>query len=80
MPRDVTSKSARIAAVSASMLALLCSAAYAEPKVVSGPAADPGCMTPWASDTQFLQYPKKEGPYRIALVMAISPIPGASRW
>ncbi|CAN7710718.1 sugar ABC transporter substrate-binding protein [Rhizobium sp. LjRoot258] len=67
MPRDVTSKSARIAAVSASMLALLCSAAYAEPKVVSGPAADPGCMTPWASDTQFLQYPKKEGPYRIAL-------------
>jgi ribose transport system substrate-binding protein len=24
-------------------------------------------MTPWASDTQFLQYPKKEGPYRIAL-------------
>ncbi|MEK1897666.1 MAG: sugar ABC transporter substrate-binding protein [Rhizobium sp.] len=67
MLRDVTSKSARIAAVSASMLALLCSAAHAEPKVVSGPAADPGCMTPWASDTQFLQYPKKEGPYRIAL-------------
>jgi ribose transport system substrate-binding protein len=24
-------------------------------------------MTPWASDTQFLQFPKKEGPYRIAL-------------
>ncbi|MDP9811114.1 ribose transport system substrate-binding protein [Rhizobium tibeticum] len=67
MLRDVTSKSARIVAVSASMLALLCSAAYAEPKVVAGPAADPGCMTPWASDTQFLQYPKKEGPYRIAL-------------
>ncbi|OWW04787.1 ribose ABC transporter substrate-binding protein [Rhizobium sp. R72] len=67
MLRDVKRKSARIAAVSAPMLALACSAAYAEPKIVTGPAADPGCMTPWASDTQFLQYPKKEGPYRIAL-------------
>ncbi|OWV83213.1 sugar ABC transporter substrate-binding protein [Rhizobium sp. R693] len=55
------------AAVSVPLVALVCSAAYAEPKVVAGPAADPGCMTPWASDTQFLQYPKKEGPYRIAL-------------
>ncbi|MBZ9790089.1 ABC transporter substrate-binding protein [Rhizobium sp. 3T7] len=64
---NVKAKSARVAAVSAPIVALLCSAAYAEPKVVKGPAADPGCMTPWASDTQFLQYPKKEGPYRIAL-------------
>ncbi|TCR72673.1 sugar ABC transporter substrate-binding protein [Rhizobium sp. BK376] len=55
------------ACLSVTMLALLCTAANAAPKVVSGPAADPKCMTPWASDTQFLQFPKKEGPYRIAL-------------
>ena len=67
MLKNVKASSARVAAVSAPIVALLCGAAYAEPKVVNGPAADPGCMTPWASDTQFLQYPKKEGPYRIAL-------------
>ncbi|MBW8787967.1 MAG: substrate-binding domain-containing protein, partial [Rhizobium leguminosarum] len=60
-------KLARIAAFSVSALALLCGAASAEPKIVSGPAAEPGCMVPWAADTQFLQYPKKDGPYRIAL-------------
>ncbi|EPE94723.1 sugar ABC transporter substrate-binding protein [Rhizobium grahamii] len=67
MLRNAKAKSACLAAVSVPLFTLLCSAAYAEPKVVAGPAADPGCMTPWASDTQFLQYPKKEGPYRIAL-------------
>jgi ribose transport system substrate-binding protein len=67
MPKSLKAKSIRLAGLAAPMLALLCSAAYAEPKVVSGPAADPQCMTPWASDTQFLQFPKKEGPYRIAL-------------
>ncbi|MDR6665962.1 sugar ABC transporter substrate-binding protein [Rhizobium sp. 1399] len=60
-------KMARIAAFSASAFALLCSTAMAAPKVVSGPAADPNCMVPWSAETQFLQYPKKDGPYRIAL-------------
>src|SRR4051794_8340479 len=60
-------KMARVAAFSASAFALLCSTAMAEPKVVSGPAADPNCMVPWSAETQFLQYPKKDGPYRIAL-------------
>ena len=60
-------KMARSAAFSASAFALLCSTAMAEPKVVSGPAADPNCMVPWSAETQFLQYPKKDGPYRIAL-------------
>jgi len=60
-------KMARIAAFSASALALLCSTAMAAPKVVPGPAADPNCMVPWSAETQFLQYPKKDGPYRIAL-------------
>ncbi|MDQ0559052.1 ribose transport system substrate-binding protein [Rhizobium mesoamericanum] len=67
MLRNVKAKSARVAAASAPILALLCGTVYAEPKVVKGPAADPGCMTPWSSDTQFLQYPKKDPPYRIAL-------------
>ena len=36
-------------------------------EVVGGPASDAGCMVPWGPATQFLQYPKKQGPYRIAL-------------
>ena len=52
--------------VSAALLSA-CATAIAAPKVVSGPASDPKCMVPWSSDTQFLQYAKKPGPYRIAL-------------
>jgi ribose transport system substrate-binding protein len=37
------------------------------PAVVAGPAAEPECFVPWASDTAFFQYPAKPGPYRIAL-------------
>ena len=37
------------------------------PEVVAGPAAEPGCMVPWKSDTKFFKYPAKKGPYRIAL-------------
>ena len=36
-------------------------------QVVAGPSAEPKCYVPWASDTQFFQYPAKKGPYRIAL-------------
>jgi ribose transport system substrate-binding protein len=39
----------------------------AEPEIVSGPAAEPECFAPWAADTKFFKFPKKEGPYRIAL-------------
>jgi len=41
-------------------------AAYAV-ETVSGPATDATCMAPWSADTKFYQFPKKEGPYRIAL-------------
>ena len=41
--------------------------AIAAPKIVAGPASDPKCMVPWAADTQFFQYAKKPGPYRIAV-------------
>jgi ribose transport system substrate-binding protein len=39
----------------------------AGPEVVSGPSAQPECFVPWSADTKFFQWPKKEGPYRIAL-------------
>jgi ribose transport system substrate-binding protein len=43
------------------------SAIAAGPEVVAGPAADPQCFAPWADSTKFFKFPKKEGPYRIAL-------------
>jgi ribose transport system substrate-binding protein len=39
----------------------------AGPEVVSGPAAEPECFTPWAEDTKFFKFPPKQPPYRIAL-------------
>lgn len=40
----------------------------AGPQVVSGPGADADCFKPWSQTTKYFQWPKKEGPYRIALV------------
>jgi ribose transport system substrate-binding protein len=45
----------------------LSTVAMAEPAIVAGPASDPECHVPWSEDTQFFQFPAKEGPYRIAL-------------
>ncbi|MBE0580845.1 sugar ABC transporter substrate-binding protein [Devosia sp.] len=45
----------------------LSTVAMAEPAIVAGPASDPECHVPWAEDTQFFQFPAKEGPFRIAL-------------
>ena len=36
-------------------------------EVVSGPGAEPECFAPWTADTKYFKFPKKEGPYRIAL-------------
>ncbi len=36
-------------------------------EVVAGPASDPNCFVPWAEQTKFYKYAKKDGPYRIAL-------------
>lgn len=44
-----------------------CAAHAAGPEVVAGPSADPQCFVPWADQTKFFKFPKKEGPYRIAL-------------
>ena len=53
--------------VAATAFVMLSSSAIAEPEIVKGPAAEPDCFAPWAADTQFFKFPKKEGPYRIAL-------------
>ncbi|MEO8683382.1 MAG: sugar ABC transporter substrate-binding protein [Devosia sp.] len=45
----------------------LSTVAMAEPAIVAGPASDTECHVPWAEDTQFFQFPAKEGPFRIAL-------------
>jgi ribose transport system substrate-binding protein len=47
---------------------LASSAAFAGPKIVSGPGANPECFKPWSSSTKFFQWDKKPGPYKIALV------------
>ena len=44
------------------------SCAFAGPKSVNGPGADPQCFKPWSDKTKFFQWPKKPGPYRVALV------------
>ena len=48
-------------------LALSSATLAAGPEIVQGPSADPECFTPWSADTQYFQWPAKEGPYRIAL-------------
>ena len=47
--------------------ALSASAMAAGPEVVGGPGADPGCFAPWSAETAYFKFPKKDGPYRIAL-------------
>jgi len=63
--------SARVLTI-VSGLSLLCGVAVtaiaAGPQVVSGPGTDADCLKPWSSDTKYFQWPKKDGPYRIALV------------
>ena len=60
-------KSLASGAALATALLMMNSTAMAEPDVVSGPAAEAECFVPWSADTKFLKFPKKDGPYRIAL-------------
>jgi ribose transport system substrate-binding protein len=57
---------ARVALLATSVL--YSSAAFAGPETVAGPGADPTCFAPWSADTKYLQWPAKEGPYKIAVV------------
>src|SRR5579863_5094609 len=56
-----------LAGVAAAFSAVSGAALAGDMKVVSGPSADPQCFAPWSANTKFLQWPKKAGPYRIAL-------------
>jgi len=67
MALSMTARWLLAAGLSTSLFTALGTAAHAEPKIVSGPAAQPECFAPWSADTKFFQYAKKPGPYRIAL-------------
>jgi ribose transport system substrate-binding protein len=68
MSTSTTLRRAMTLLAAASVTALFASAPVAKAQeVVSGPAADPECFVPWTDKTKFFKYPKKEGPYRIAL-------------
>ncbi|MDQ7247948.1 sugar ABC transporter substrate-binding protein [Dongia sedimenti] len=67
MYRTLTRRKASIAAAVLLSSVFTFSAVAAGPEVVSGPSADPKCYVPWADSTKFFKFPKKEGPYRIAL-------------
>ncbi|MFN0194415.1 MAG: sugar ABC transporter substrate-binding protein [Aestuariivirga sp.] len=51
----------------ASLTAMTAVATAAGPEVVAGPGYNPECFAPFTPETKFMKYPKKEGPYRIAL-------------
>jgi ribose transport system substrate-binding protein len=55
------------ALASVGWLTLTSAALAVGPEVVQGPSADPECFAPWSAETQYFQWPAKEGPYRIAL-------------
>jgi ribose transport system substrate-binding protein len=49
-------------------VAFFAGSAIAGPQEVSGPGVDPDCFAPRDDSVKYLQYPAKEGPFRIALV------------
>src|SRR5690606_36846485 len=64
-------KALRIA--SAALVGLMMTTSFATPtlagpQVVACPGADPACFAPWDAETKYLQWEKKEGPYRIAVL------------
>ncbi len=61
-------RAARLSALAFSTLLLSSAVAFAAPKIVSGPGPDPGCFKPWNAQTKYMQWDKKPGPYRIAVV------------
>ena len=58
---------ARILAGTAALAAFACTAVAAGPEVVAGPGFNPECFAPFTAETKYLKFPKKDGPYRIAL-------------
>ena len=58
----------RIPAVALAGFLLSTAAALAGPKIASGPGPDPACFKPWSAQTKYMQWDKKPGPYRVAVV------------
>src|SRR3984957_4022993 len=58
---------ANSAAVLICVASFAASAAAAGPQTVSAAAGDPKCYVPWTASTKFFTFPKKAGPYRVAL-------------
>jgi ribose transport system substrate-binding protein len=56
-----------ILAATAASVTMTMSAYAAGPEIVKGPSMDATCFKPLTEETKFFQWPKKEGPYRIAL-------------
>jgi len=56
-----------LSAAAGVIMAFAVTPSLAGPETVAGPSDDPNCYVPWAADTQFLKYPAKTGPFRIAL-------------
>lgn len=56
-----------IFAGSAAACVMVTAAMAAGPEVVSGPGVLPECFAPQGADTKYFKFPKKDGPYRIAL-------------
>lgn len=61
-------RSLRLPAAVVAGLLLSTAAAVAAPKAVAGPGPEPQCFKPWKADTTYMQWPKKDGPYRVAIV------------
>ena len=59
---------ARLSALAFTGFLLSSVAAIAAPKSVAGPGPDPNCFKPWNAQTKYMQWDKKPGPYRIAVV------------
>jgi ribose transport system substrate-binding protein len=59
---------ARLSAFAFTGFLLTSVASLAAPKTVSGPGPDPNCFKPWNAQTKYMQWDKKTGPYRIAVV------------
>ncbi|HLM38230.1 MAG TPA: sugar ABC transporter substrate-binding protein [Microvirga sp.] len=59
---------ARLSALAFTGFLFMSVAAHAGPKMVSGPGPDPNCFKPWNAQTKYMQWEKKPGPYRIAVV------------
>ena len=66
----MTSMVRRAALAAAAAMALMAGGhvAQAGPEIVSGPGYMPECFAPWNDQVKYMQWEKKEGPYRIALV------------